>query len=363
MSSSISASETPVADTPASAAGAASPRVWRRFALWLGGAALGCFLFAYGFVVVVDPWGMLPLSPPFPRVPISSNARFSFPALARDPAFDSAIIGTSTARLLRPDMLNGLFGAHFVNLAMNAATAWEQAQILALFTRTHPAPRIVVVGVDVSWCNQVPERTTGRAFPGWMYQGSRWRGYREMANLYAVQEAANQFAVLIGLKRRIYGLDGYTSFVPPESQYDPARVAVHFATWPPTPDDKALPGTTYSFPALQLLAQRLAALPAGTRKLLFFSPNHVSQQGAPGSTIAGLFAACKKAVTGIAAGVPGTMVVDFMIPSPITRDQNNYWDPLHYRIPVADRVMRDLQAATQGEATADDRLLLPAGAS
>ena len=46
-----------------------------------------------------------------------------------------------------------------------------------------------------------------------------------MFNLYAVQEAGKQFAHLIGIKRQVYGRDGYTSFVPHDGQYDRARVA------------------------------------------------------------------------------------------------------------------------------------------
>ena len=60
-----------------------------------------------------------------------------------------------------------------------------------------------------------------------MYDGNLWRGYREMFNLYAVQEAGQQFGILTGIKRQVYGSDGYTSFVPPDSEYDPARVAMH----------------------------------------------------------------------------------------------------------------------------------------
>ena len=60
-----------------------------------------------------------------------------------------------------------------------------------------------------------------------MYDGSLWRGYGEMFNLYAVQEAGQEFGILIGIKRQVYGSDGYTSFVPPDSAYDPARVAQH----------------------------------------------------------------------------------------------------------------------------------------
>ena len=50
---------------------------------------------------------------------------------------------------------------------------------------------------------------------------------REMFNLYAVQEAGQQFGILLGIKRQVYGSDGYTSFVPPDSEYDPAKVATH----------------------------------------------------------------------------------------------------------------------------------------
>ena len=185
--------------------------------MWFVGCALGLLAFVFLFVAVIDPWGMLPLSPPLPRVPISTNARFSMPALASDAGFDSAVIGSSSSRLLRPERLDALLGGRFVNLAMNAATAWEQAQMLALFARTHPAARTVVIGLDGVWCTELPQRSSGRPFPAWMYRGSRWRGYAEVMNLYAVQEAASQLWVMLGLKRRRYGLDGYTSFVPPEA--------------------------------------------------------------------------------------------------------------------------------------------------
>ncbi len=195
---------------------------WRRFLAWLLGTALGGFLFVYAFVAIVDPWGVLPLSPPLPRVPVSSNARYSFPALARSPAFNAAIFGTSTSRLLNPALLDPLLGASFANLAMNSATALEQSRLLAVFARAHPAARAVLIGLDPAWCDEHPEALTPRPFPAWMYGGSPWGGYLEIANLYAVQEAANQFAVMTGLKRRRYGLDGYTDFLPPERAYDPA---------------------------------------------------------------------------------------------------------------------------------------------
>ena len=308
------------------------------------------------FVTVVDPWGMLPLSLPLPRVPVSTNARYSMPMLATSPAFDSALVGTSTSRLLRPEALDRVMGGRFVNLSMNAATAWEQAQMVALFARTHPAPRRVLFGLDLSWCALAPERSSGRDFPSWMYGGSRWAGYTRMMNLYAVQEAGSQLWIMLGLKRRRYGLDGYTSFVPPDDAYDPARVAAAFAR-PDLLGAVPAPNPAERFPALPLLADALHNLPGGTRKLLFFAPASTVLQGAPGSDVARAWAACKAQVAALAGSVPNTVVADFLVPSPVTSDRSNYWDPLHFRTTIADRIAADLARAEAGEDTPDGPVL------
>lgn len=313
--------------------------------MWFLAAAAGGFIALYGLVAVVDPWDTLPFSPPLPRVPITGNARFTMPALARSARFDSAVVGSSSSRLLRPERLDALFGRHFANLAMNAATAWEQAQVLGVFTRAHPHARTVILGLDTAWCTPAPQRLTARDFPGWMYHQPLWHGYFHIANIFALQEAAKQLAVMIGLKRPPYGLDGYTSFVPPEDSYDPARAAAAFTRWG-IPPDLASSGQPHVLPTLPLLATALAALPAATRKILFFTPAHIAQQGTPGSDFAAMLDDCKRQVVAIARGIPSAEVLDFMIPSPITTTAASYWDPVHYRVPVADRLMTDLASAT-----------------
>ncbi len=302
----------------------------------------------YGFVAVVDPWDTLPLSPPLKRVPISSNARFSFPALARSPRFDSVVLGTSTLRLLQPVQLDPVLGTRFANLAMNSATPWEQMQMLGVFARAHPAPKAVVIGIDMAWCGASNDRLTPRPFPEYMYRANLWPAYREMLTPYAVQEAANQFAVMTGLKRRRYGMDGYTSFVPDERAYDSARVDAAFGRWPPVDATPATPGGAHPLPALDLLGPALATLPQSTRVTLVFPPIHESQHGAPGTVTAARWAACKAAAAAIAA-TRGAAVLDFLFASPITTDRAHYWDPLHFREGVAARV-----AAVLGGATGDD---------
>ncbi|MDQ2802600.1 MAG: hypothetical protein M3Y41_07915, partial [Pseudomonadota bacterium] len=105
----------------------------------------------YAFLVLVDPFDTLPLSPSATRWPVATNARFSFPALARSARFDSVVIGTSTSRLLRPVALDPAFDAHFANLAVNDATVFEQARLLDVFRRAHQMPRVVALGLDVRW--------------------------------------------------------------------------------------------------------------------------------------------------------------------------------------------------------------------
>ena len=41
----------------------------------------------------------------------------------------------------------------------------------------------------------------------------------------------------------------------------------------------------------------------------------------------------------------GARVVDFRIPSSVTTQDKNYWDALHYRLPIAGRIVTALGAA------------------
>ncbi|MGI3777129.1 MAG: hypothetical protein ACRYGC_07515 [Janthinobacterium lividum] len=346
------------AGPPLLTSAADAPR-WRRFLRVLGFATVAMAALLYGAIVTIDPWNALPGAPVLPRVPVTTNARFTFPALARSQNFDSVVLGTSTSRLLRPAVLDATLGGRFANLAMNSATAWEQVRLLEVFARTHPRAATVLVGLDDSWCRlgDAIERNA-RPFPDWMYEPSRWPGYGRMFNLYAVQESASELWTMLGLKKRRYGLNGYTNFLPPETAYDPARVDAAFAAWGYPPTDPA-PTPAPPQRTIALLAPALRLLPPTTRKLLFFTPDSLEQQGLAGTVTAQKWTDCKQTVVRDVAAIPNVTVADFMIPSPITRDRANYWDPIHYRVPVADQLMRDLADAEHGRTNDDDVLLAP----
>lgn len=216
-----------------------------------------------------------------------------------------------------------------------------------------------MVGLDVRWCETGDDyqRWTGRAVPLWMYGESRWAGYANMLNLYAIETAGQAFGVLAGLKAETLGRDGYTRFVPPDEAYDRAKVARNLANAgtliPPGP--RSGPAATWRFRALEDLAAILARIPDTTRIVLFFVPYHQALQVPRGGYDEDVWAECKRRT----AALPRTLVVDFMRPSPMTTNNDHYWDALHYTTAIADRIARGLAAAARGDRSEDYAILSP----
>jgi hypothetical protein len=341
---------------PATPASTASQCWSRFFRLTLGTAALitaSIFL----FVATIDPWDALPLSPPLPRLPVTSSARYAFPMLARDAGFDSAVIGTSTARLLRPALLDRLFGARFVNLSLHAATAHEETRLLQVFLQAHAQPRFILIGLDANWCDPGPEpRSTSDSFPEWLYRPSRWSGYLQLLNLYALQEAGKQLWTMLGLKPPRHRPDGYSDFGPAERLYDPARAHAHIIAAGNAPASAG-----FTFITHDLLRQALATLPPETRKLLFFVPFAVAYQGNQSARVHAYWSECKRRIADIARATTNSALLDFMIPNPITTNETNYYDAIHYRPAIADRISADLARAAIGAPPPNEefRLLVP----
>src|SRR3546814_19367046 len=84
------------------------------------------------------------------------NQRYLYPSIARDLTFDSAVFGTSSIRLLKPEELEQALGGRFAELGMNDATAYEIYRLARLFLeyRQMPGriPRTVIFGIDVRFC-------------------------------------------------------------------------------------------------------------------------------------------------------------------------------------------------------------------
>ena len=73
-------------------------------------------------------------------------------------------------------------------------------------------------------------------------------------------------------------------------------------------------------------------------------PIHVAFQPRPGTDHAAFDAECKARIIAIARK-RGAKLIDWRIFSPITTNDENYWDGLHYRVAIGQLLARELTAA------------------
>jgi len=71
---------------------------------------------------------------------------------------------------------------------------------------------------------------------------------------------------------------------------------------------------------------------------------HISAQPWPDTRDAAFEAECRARIAAVARKHRAT-VIDWRIPSALTRDDANYWDGLHYRLPIAARIADEIAAA------------------
>jgi hypothetical protein len=342
---------------------------WEQFLKTLLGSLAGLLAVAFGFILLMNPYGHLPWNLLGRHAIMDINQRYQYPAIARSGDFDSAVFGTSTARLLDPDYLDGQLGGRFANLAMNDARPWEQYRLALLFLQHQPGLRTLIVGLDWNWCEETADvnRITTRGFPEWLYDDTRWNDWYFLFNPRTLEFAGRLAAHRLGIKPARIPFNGFEVFVPPESAYDPVKVekllwaggAKEVKPRVPAYAVTAEDLRAWRFPALPWLEEILAATPADARRILAFMPVHVSRQPAPGSEGAARERLCKARVADI-AGRHQAVVIDFGIASGITTRDANYWDTMHYRLPIAYRIVDGIARAvtTRADDPAGDWVML-----
>lgn len=325
---------------------------WRRF-VWIAVSGFaGVIVLLVAFILLMNPYGNLP-SVLFSEHVISDiNQRFQYPALIRSKRYDSIVIGASDSRLLHPKALERVFGGRFANLAMNAGLAYEQYRIADLFIREVEHRRTLLVGVDHVWCDADAdkERVTFRGFPEWMYDADWRNDLPYMLNAKALEISGRRFAQSLGLKEARF-IDGYEVFTPPESAYDPIKVRLKLwgANGPAPQQSQASPFTAsaaeragWDYPALVWLDE--IAKRFGGSIVFVYVPAHIAAQPKPGSVKAARREECKARIAAIARRHEAPFI-DFDLNSEITALDANWWDRLHYRVPIADRIVKDIEQA------------------
>jgi hypothetical protein len=314
-------------------------------------------VFLYLLILIIDPYDSVFFSPRWTRYPVRGDHRHWNAMLVRQPGFDSAVIGTSSAMLLKPSQLNEAFSGSFVNLSMPAATPFEQLRLLELFQHYHPRIGTVVFGLDSLWCHpdggrQFTNDTLRRAFPAWLYDTVTWNDLPPF-NKTTLKAAYDQARALLGIfvryQRWVDGYEDLTKTLHKTNDPEAVRKRIYESAkegilWR-NPGHSLLP----TYPDLDRLGAALGRLPATTLKILFFSPYHHFHLPQPGSEQEALWNGCKEKAAGLADRVDNLVVVDFMMRSPITNDDSHYIDGYHYTTAIASRVMHLLREAADTE--------------
>lgn len=325
---------------------------WRRFVWSFAISFFAILSAAASLVFLMNPFGNLRPSLFGEHVIMDINQRYQYPALIRSRQFDSVVMGTSDARLLRPTSLEKVFGGHFANLALNAGTAWEQYRLADLFIQEVERPQLLLMAIDHAWCDQKAAvgDMTFRGFPDWIYDDNRLNDIPFMVNSKSVETSVRRLGHLLDIKPARF-VAGYEVFTPPDEDYDliKAKRKIWKGRAPQViepVDPPYLPGPhesdKWQFPALVWFDEILRRFAGDV--VVAFMPVHVSAQPTPGSREAAVENECKKRIVEIARR-HSAPVIDFRIWSDITSADSNYWDPLHYREPIAERIVSGIDRA------------------
>ncbi len=322
---------------------------WRSFTCTLLLAAAMFPALLYLYIVVVDPYDNLPMSPNWIRFQVSGTNRSFKPSLARRPQYDSAVIGSSSTMLLHPGRLGKTFKANLATLAMPAASPYEQIRLLELFHRHHPAPRFILVGLDDFWCevNSVPKQlgaNVGQPMRDWLYDDNQWNNWPPL-NSQVLKYTQRQLKALMNPDQDPAAYDGYYNFtVENYGSYDLNRARTKIYGQPkPVPRPQSFKTVNPDsagrrerlFPDVERLSDSLASLPLETVKMVVLPPYHWYRQFQKGEESLERLADCKRRIGALAERLDNFHVLDFMRLSPITLEDSHYWDGEHYNNKIA----------------------------
>ena len=294
----------------------------------------------YLFILLIDPFG----TGWFPALPIAGindeDPRTADVYRARDPQFDSAIIGNSTGQLLSPARLAEGNGPKFVQLTIPGSGPREQLSVWRWFAAHHSAINAIVLVADPGWCTDDATLPLLHPFPFWLYS-DRWFDYG--INIFSMRSLDRTVRRLRLALRWLKPSDpdGY-------NDYEAGRVpsfSPEIRDAPKTPSEKAgETNTNLSFPAIDRLDQTVAALPSSVGVVIVAPPVFVSALPQAGTPEAARAAACKTRLTKTVAGRHRSGSVDMFRDLPLAHDPANFMDVSHYRTAVAKMIEAQIEA-------------------
>ena len=316
---------------------------WRGFVVRFLAVFVAVLALTLAFVILIDPYD----SGRFPGLGIDgvsdTNQRTEHVSLGRSGKFNAAIFSDSHGQLLDPDRLTQATRLSFVQLSIPGGYAPEQLAVMGWFIRHHAHVGAIVLAADERWCSDDPQ--PWRWFPFWLYGDSDWQYLVNSLNSRSVGAAFRRIKHAMGLLQPSdpRGYDDYEARRPADYRFD-------FPPVPPPPAPAATPVDLGArpFPAIDRLK---AELPADTPLVVVFPPVYIAVLPAAPYELA-VLKECKARLARLATSTPRGGFLDYLIDSPITRDQASFQDIDHYRAPVARLIEGQIAAILNGQGAA-----------
>ena len=302
-----------------------------------------CLILA--FLIAIDPYD----TGKFGLVNIEGvddqNTITAIPSRARDPQFDSAVIGNSTVQLLNPAELSQATGLRFVQLYKIGGSPPEELAVLDLFMRKHPRPGALIIGADPLWCGHNRDEPA-QNLPYWLYDRSFFEYAVRLMSWQSIEHAFQRISIGLGWHQRaiVNGFFNYEEIWPPGT--------FHAINLPRDPDPAATATAREVFPAIARLDTAIGKIPSDVPIVLFVPPTFYTTVPQPGSVAAIEQEACNAALARTVAGRPRSRFINYRVDNALTRDRTNFADFIHYRGAIAERISQGIIASLRfGPAT------------
>ncbi|MBR0972873.1 MULTISPECIES: hypothetical protein [Bradyrhizobium] len=326
MSSSISSSETDPG--------------WGRSLKACLGALVGAALLVLALMVLVDPYdsgklGLLGIDGVDNRL-----TQITAASRARNPDFNAAILGNSTAQMIEPAELSRATGLHFVQLHMTGSIPRQQLAVLHFFLRHHKQVGALVIVADPGWCEHArPKEEGGVPFPDWLYDRSVVTYAVRLISWQAIEQAFQRLSIGLGRRQRM-NPDGYFSY---EDIWPPGQFRE--INWPRDPPPAASAEIRTRFPEIDALADIVKGLPADAPVVIVVPPTFAATVPKPSTETALERSACDAALKQVVAGRPRSNFISYRVDNDLTRDRANFADFIHYRPKLARRIEQGIAAS------------------
>ncbi|HVY57443.1 MAG TPA: hypothetical protein VHA77_06295 [Xanthobacteraceae bacterium] len=318
-------------------------RAWRRFVASFLAVFVGGLAAIYAFILLVDPYD----TGRFPALPLSGVAEpykaTANVSRARDPQFNAAVIGNSHGQLLDPARLSHATGLSVVQLTTPGSGPREQLATMRWFLRHHPDAAAIIITIDNRWCGQDPRIPVTYPFPFWLYRGD----LEYLANVLSTRSlgAASKRLMLQFGRGVAANRDGASDYEAGRAWNFHPGIPERFAA---AATSAAGPVLDLPYPALERLMSAAAGLSPSTRLVLVMPPVFYTALPGAGSRSAAELASCKAVFARWTGQRPGSVFLDFLVDTPMSRDPHNFMDTEHYRSAFAREIERRIAAALAG---------------